>query len=80
MWPMLLDMSQSECKKALRTLGNLLMNYQAIGLDFYLSLDISLFFNLELEAYSIVVSTFRAQGDLTSKKQEILKDLQAILK
>ncbi|XP_055682538.1 BRCA2-interacting transcriptional repressor EMSY [Lutzomyia longipalpis] len=34
---------------------------------------------LELEAYSSVVSTFRAQGHLTEKKVGILRDLQGIL-
>ncbi|XP_055714980.1 BRCA2-interacting transcriptional repressor EMSY-like [Phlebotomus papatasi] len=35
--------------------------------------------HLELDAYSSVVSTFRAQGHLTDKKLGVLKDLQAIL-
>jgi len=35
---------------------------------------------LELEAYSIVVSTFRAQGNLNSKKIQILKDLETVLR
>ncbi|GAB0095814.1 hypothetical protein DMENIID0001_112440 [Sergentomyia squamirostris] len=34
---------------------------------------------LELEAYSSVISTFRAQGHLTEKKVGILKDLQGVL-
>ncbi|XP_059613165.1 BRCA2-interacting transcriptional repressor EMSY [Phlebotomus argentipes] len=34
---------------------------------------------LELDAYSSVVSTFRAQGHLTERKMGILKDLQVIL-
>ena len=54
MWPMMLDMSKLECKKALRS--------------------------LELEAYSTLVSTFRAQGDLNSKKIQLLKELQSMLK
>lgn len=35
--------------------------------------------HVELDAYSSVVSTFRAQGHLTDKKLGVLKDLQAIL-
>jgi hypothetical protein len=35
---------------------------------------------LELEAYASVVTTFRAQGDLNLKKNQVLKDLQSLLK
>jgi hypothetical protein len=54
MWPMMLDMSKFECKKALRT--------------------------LELDAYASVVTAFRAQGDLTANKADLLRDLQMILR
>lgn len=33
-----------------------------------------------MEAYSNVISAFRAQGDLTPKKIDVLKELQSILK
>ena len=35
---------------------------------------------VELEAYSSVVSAFRAQGDLTKEKKRLLHDLQNILR
>jgi hypothetical protein len=35
--------------------------------------------SLELEAYSSIVAVFRAQGELNSKKMELLQDLQIIL-
>ena len=35
---------------------------------------------VELEAYSSVVSAFRAQGDLTKDKKRLLHDLQNILR
>jgi hypothetical protein len=35
---------------------------------------------LELEAYSAIVTAFKAQGELTWKKENILQDLRAILK
>lgn len=35
---------------------------------------------LELETYADVVSVFRAQGDLTERKTELLKELQSLLK
>ena len=35
--------------------------------------------NLELDAYSSIVSVFRAQGELNDRKHEILEDLQVIL-
>lgn len=35
---------------------------------------------MELEAYSSIVSAFRAQGDLTKDKKKILQDLQSTLR
>lgn len=35
---------------------------------------------VELEAYSSVVSAFRAQGDLNKEKKKMLYDLQQILR
>ena len=35
---------------------------------------------LELEAYSSVVSAFRAQGDLSKEKKKLLHDLQHMLR
>ena len=35
---------------------------------------------VELEAYSSVVSAFRAQGDLNKEKKKILYDLQKMLR
>jgi hypothetical protein len=35
---------------------------------------------LEVEAYASIVAAFRAQGDLTWKKESILQDLRAVLK
>lgn len=35
---------------------------------------------VELEAYSSMVSAFRAQGDLNKEKKKILNDLQQILR
>jgi ENT domain len=35
---------------------------------------------LELDAYGSVVSALRAQGDLTSDKRRLLKDLQGSLR
>lgn len=35
---------------------------------------------LELEAYSSLISAFRAQGDLTKEKKKILQDLQYYLR
>jgi len=35
---------------------------------------------VELEAYSSVVSAFRAQGDLNKEKKKILYDLQQMLR
>ena len=36
--------------------------------------------HLELNAYCSVVSALRAQGDLTTEKRHLLKDLQTSLK
>jgi len=36
--------------------------------------------HLELTAYCSVVSALRAQGDLTTEKRRLLKDLQTSLK
>ena len=35
---------------------------------------------LELEAYSAVLTAFRAQGDLSRDKKNILQDLQNVLR
>lgn len=35
---------------------------------------------VELEAYSSIVSAFRGQGDLTKEKKRLLDDLQAQLR
>ena len=35
---------------------------------------------LELDAYSSIVSAFRAQGDLTKEKKKLLNDLQGSLR
>jgi hypothetical protein len=35
---------------------------------------------LELEAYSSLVSAFRAQGDLTKDKKNFLQDMQHMLR
>lgn len=80
MWPMLLDMTKLECKKDLRKLGKL----DSLA-NVFLSNVINHFwhfhlFFLELEAYSLLVSTFRAQGNLNPKKIQILKDLEQLLK
>ena len=35
---------------------------------------------LELDAYSSIVSVFRAQGDLSRDKKKLLQDLQSMLR
>lgn len=35
---------------------------------------------LELEAYSAIISAFRAQGDLSREKKKVLQDLQQMLR
>ena len=35
---------------------------------------------LELDAYSSIVSVFRAQGDLSKDKKKLLQDLQSMLR
>ena len=35
---------------------------------------------MELEAYSSVITAFRAQGDLTKEKKSLLQDLQTVLR
>jgi len=35
---------------------------------------------LEIEAYSAVISAFRAQGELTWHKDRLLQDLRSVLK
>ncbi|CAB3230563.1 unnamed protein product [Arctia plantaginis] len=53
MWPMLLNMTQDECRLTLR--------------------------RLELEAYSNMISVFRAQGALEDNRKKLLEELRAVL-
>jgi hypothetical protein len=73
MWPMLLDMPKRECKIELRKLGILKLTFRVTE---YVLKN----FFLELEAFSIVVSTFRAQGNLNQKKIQLLKELETLFK
>lgn len=52
-WPRVLDLSEDDARKALRT--------------------------LELNTYSSLLATFRAQGDLSPQKKDMLKQLQSML-
>lgn len=83
MWPKLLDLTQDECRGALRRLGKQLklkQNRSVLNIERFASNISSVLLNLdfvsELESYSNVVGTFRAQGTLTAVKLRILKDLR----
>ena len=76
MWPMLLDMSKRECKIELRKLG-----IQTFFNIYSFQANINcIYFHLELDAYSTVVSTFRAQGNLNPVKIQVLKELETFFK
>lgn len=92
MWPLKIDMSKDECRGALRRLGELKQSKNGTRLDrifftcecekekpkqqiknAYFHFDFA-----ELEAYSSVVSTFRAQGSLDGYKQNVLDQLRKV--
>jgi len=71
LWPRHLDLSSAECAATLRRLGKPRPSSQH---GFHSNEPL-----LELEAYSSVVSAFRAQGDLTKDRRKILSDLGSAL-
>lgn len=80
MWPNLLDLTKDDCRGILRRSGQLTQSHTSSKIqtnENHLILPL-LNNRTELEAYSQVISTFRAQGSLNEKKSQILKELREI--
>lgn len=74
MWPKLLDLTQDECRGALRRLGKHSLDQMVASKSIVLHNCIVRL--SELESYSNVVGAFRAQGTLNAVKLRILQDLR----
>lgn len=85
MIPKKLDYTKDECRSALRHLGlyyskkipnDKMIFFAKIKPKQKSNFNENLMLFLELQAYSSVVSTFRAQGSLDSNKQNVLDQLK----
>lgn len=78
MWPKSLDLTRDECRGMLRRLGMLEIKYHLRRLQSVTTIFAVCLIFIELESYSKVVGTFRAQGNLNDVKAKILKDLRDV--